>query len=264
MKFSFSSVNSYNNCPRCFWLSYLQEPKLEKENNAFAQWGSFIHSLYERFYKGEIDFFDCCEEYQSHYKDNVTYKFPPNKWVDLGEKYHRVGEDVLERFDELPKDIEVVEIECRIDLTINNIKFCGYADLILRNKKTGDIIIVDHKSKSKFATAQEQKEYARQLYLYSLFVKEKYGKYPAELVFNMFRADEIVRIKFDEKELKESVDWFTSTVAKIYSDTQFLDKVKLKFAQKDLKLTSFKKDDFFCNYLCGVRKYCNRADAKIR
>ena len=258
-RFSFSSVNSYNNCPRCFWLSYLQDPKLEQSENAFAQWGSFMHSIYERFYGGKLDFFDICAEYEDQYHQKVTIQFPPNAWVDLNKKYYEAGLDAIELIDDLPSHISVLDIECKIRLKICDISFVGYADLILQNTETEDIIIVDHKSKSKFKSKAEQKEYARQLYLYSLYVKDKYGKYPSKLVFNMFRVGQMVEIDFKESDLQEAVDWFANTVSQIYMDSEWKDKILSEYENKQTDIAKFDRKDFFCNQLCGVRQYCPRS-----
>lgn len=215
-----------------------------------------MHSLYERFYKGQLDFFDVCNEYEDKYSSNITLKFPKNAYADLNKKYYQSGLNALETFDNIPENYEILDIECKIDTLINDIRFIGYADLILRNKDTHDIIIVDHKSKAKFSSKSEQKKYARQLYLYSVYVKEHYGKYPAYLVFNMFRVGQIVKIDFKESELKEAISWFTNTVSEIYFDLEFIDKHEI--LGKDL--SEFSKQDFFCNELCGVRKYCPRSN----
>lgn len=257
--FSFSSVNSFHNCKRCFWLTYLQKPKLDREENAFAQWGTFMHSLYERFYRGQLDFFDVCEEYDSKYNNQITLAFPKNRWVDLGKKYYESGLKALESFVDLPENIELVGTEIKVQLKIDGIAFVGFIDMVLRNKDTQNLIVVDHKSKSKFTSKQEQKEYARQLYLYSLAVKEKFGTYPSKLVFNMFRAGQIVEIDFSESDLQEAIDWFTETVGQIFLETSWQDKIATEYKNKDLKLAAFKKQDFFCNELCSMRKYCQRS-----
>lgn len=258
-RFSFSSVNSFNNCPRCFWLTYLQEPKLTRAENAFAQWGTFMHSLYERFYRGTIDFFDVCEEYDDKYHTQITLAFPKNRWTDLNKKYYEAGLNALESFVDLPEDMELVGTEIKVQLKIDGISFVGFIDMVLRNKNTQEIIIVDHKSKSKFTSKREQKEYARQLYLYSLAVKEQYGRYPSKLVFNMFRAGSIVEIDFNESDLQEAVDWFTDLVGFIFMETSWKDKIEIEYNKKHLDLGDFKKQDFFCNELCSMREYCPRS-----
>lgn len=256
---SFSSVNSYNNCPKCFYLSYLQDPPLEKVENAFAQWGTLGHSLFERYVDGDLELFELGDKYEEEYEDAVTLPFPPNKYVDLNESYYKNGRNYFENWNGFPDDWELVESEKEIHLNINGNAFIGFIDLIVRDKKTGDYIIVDHKSKSKFKNEKEQEEYARQLYLYSLHIKEEFGKYPTYLIFNMFRAGQVVKIKFNEDDLHKAVSWFKETVEKTKKDATFKDKIVIDYRQKGKMLRDFKKDDFFCNYLCGTRNSCLRS-----
>lgn len=256
---SFSSVNCYNNCPKCFYLSYLQDPPLEKVENAFAQWGTLGHSLFERYVDGTLELFELGDKYEEEYEEAVTLPFPPNKYVDLNESYYKNGRNYFENWNGFPDDWELVESEKEIHLNINGNAFIGFIDLIVRDKKTGDYIIVDHKSKSKFKNEKEQEEYARQLYLYSLHIKEEFGKYPTYLIFNMFRADQVVKIKFNEEDLHKAVSWFKETVEKTKKDITFKDKIAIDYRQKSKTLREFKKDDFFCNFLCGTRNSCLRS-----
>ena len=53
-------------------------------------------------------------------------------------------------------------------------EFNGIIDLVYEDEQ-GRLIVHDYKSKSSFKNKAEQKKYARQLYLYSLHIKEKYG-----------------------------------------------------------------------------------------
>ncbi len=256
---SFSSVNNYNNCPKCFWLSYLQDPKLEKSQNAFAEWGSFGHSLFERYVKGELELYEMGSKYEEEYRKNITLKFPPNKYVNLDEIYYEKGKEYFDNFEGFPNNWELIASEQEIRFEIKGKPFIGYIDLIAKDKNTGKYIIVDHKSKSKFKDENEKNEYARQLYLYSLYIKQKYGEYPSRLIFNMFRANDVVIIEFNEKSLQEAVDWFVNTIESIQRDDKFADKISLSFKKQGKKLKDFKKGDFFCNYLCGVREHCNRS-----
>ena len=64
-RWSFSSVNCYNTCPKAFYLTYLKEQP--KQDNAFAQWGTFGHSLLERYYRGALELWDLGEKYREEY-----------------------------------------------------------------------------------------------------------------------------------------------------------------------------------------------------
>ena len=96
-------------------------------------------------------------------------------------------------------------------------------------------------SKSSFKSKKEQAEYARQLYLYALHVKKKYGKYPELLQFSMFRKNVVIEIPFDEKSLNEAVRWAKETVKEIRECWDFAPNC----------------DEFFSENLCNHREYCD-------
>ena len=132
---------------------------------------------------------------------------------------------------------EVVAVEQEANLVIGGYPFIGYIDLLLRDKTDGKYIILDYKSKAEFKSKDEQKKYARQLYLYAKFVKEFYGEYPKMLIFDMFRMGKKVPIFFKESGVDEALKWVTDTIMEI-SMTQVFN------------VTS---DDFFGRYLCNYR-----------
>ena len=88
---SFSSVNSYENCPKCFYLSYLQDPSLEKDQNAFAQWGTLGHSLFERYVDGELELYELGKVYEEEYDEDEEYDEEGE--YDEDEEYEEYDED---------------------------------------------------------------------------------------------------------------------------------------------------------------------------
>ena len=78
IKWSFSSVNAYATCPRMFKLSYIDG--IRKSGNGFAEFGTFVHLILERYYTGKLDFFDLVQFYKAHYAENVKLGFPPNRF----------------------------------------------------------------------------------------------------------------------------------------------------------------------------------------
>ena len=213
-----------------------------KEENAFAQFGTFGHSILEKYYAGELKLFELSQYYNEHYKENVKLDFPPNKYVNLANSYHKSGVEYFDNFEDDFEDYEVLGIEEKIDIEVGGYHFTGYIDLTLRNNE--GIAIVDHKSKSKFKSKKERTEYLRQLYLYAIHVYKKYGVWPIELIFNMFRNNTIHEEPFSIDALEEAKQWFIDTIAKIYNDNEF----------------PTKEDSFFCNYLCDVRSSCVCSD----
>ena len=278
LRWSFSSVNTYNQCPQAFKYGYLDA--LPKINNAFSDWGTFMHSILERYFRGELEFFELSQVYEAGYADNIKCNFPPNKFCDLGERYYAAGRDYLDQFDGLFEDYNIIGVEQKVRLLIRGRPFIGVIDLLL--EKDGEYIILDHKSKSTFKSKKELAEYARQLYLYAYYVHERFGKWPTKLIFHMIRNHgELIEIVFSIEDCEEAADWFDKTINKIYSDEFFQSKPnhirdqlkELQGAQsrKEIKFgvylkekkrleTELKKTSFFCWQLCGSREVCPDSD----
>ena len=279
MRWSYSSVNTYDTCPQSFLLGYLDA--LPRVDNAFSDWGTFMHSLMERYFKGEVEFFELSQLYQQEYKKNVTNAFPPNNYCDLGERYFKAGKDYLDQFDGGAfEDCEVLAVEQRVNLDISGRPFVGVIDLLL--KDANGYIVLDHKSKSAFKSKKEQTEYSRQLYLYAIYVKEKYGKWPVKLVFHMVRdGGKLIEIPFEEKAAADARQWFIDTIDKIYADEAFEStpnrlrrQIKeLGELQKNSRIgfqdylkqkkkleAELNKTGFFCWQLCGSRDQCPDKD----
>lgn len=275
MRWSFSSVNTYNTCPQAFKLGYLDA--LPRVDNAFSDWGTFMHSIMEAYFRGEVEFFELSQMYVDSYKDNVVCEFPPNKFCDLSERYYTAGKEYLDKFEGLFENCEVVGVEQKVFLEIDGRPFVGVIDLLIRSK-TG-LRVIDHKSKSALKTKKERMEYARQLYLYSLYVREKYGEWPEMLVFHMMRAGgELVEIPFVEADAVAAKRWFLETIDAIYEDAKFettpniyrsrISKLRESFDRKEIGFEEYKKQKkslenaikkmgFFCEALCSNRHQCN-------
>jgi len=74
MDWSYSRVNSFDQCPRMFYLTYLQ--CADRVDNAFAQWGTLVHSLLERYYREQVELWDLTSLYEKEYSKTVKERFP--------------------------------------------------------------------------------------------------------------------------------------------------------------------------------------------
>lgn len=243
---SFSRVKSFSECPRLFYLTYFCDTE-EKEPNAFAGWGSLCHSLFERYLKGKLELFELADVYKNEYDDYVKTPFPYNKYVDLQESYYNRGLEIFETYQGLPDEYEFVASEQRIEEMIGRYKFQGYIDVLLRDKSDGRMIVQDFKSKKRFASKEEKAEYAKQLYLYSNYVKRVYGEYPKMLRFDMFRAGKFEDIPFNESDFHAANTWLIETIDKIYETKDF-------FAKCPQEMRGC---DFFCTNLCEMSDICD-------
>lgn len=234
---SFSRVSTYNDCPYAFELIYNRH--IESASNALAEFGSFIHEILEKYYNNELNEFELTDYYESNYKLKVVSKFP--KYLSQ-ESYYNKGYEYLANFSSVKNKYEVIGVEIPVRANINGYNFYGIIDLLLKDKESGEYVVYDHKSKSEFKSKKEKAHYLRQLYLYSYYVFKNYKKYPAKLIFNMFRKGEEIETAFDEDAFNEAIDWFTNTIKEIESTVEFKEK---------------EKPDFYCRELCGVREFCD-------
>lgn len=244
MKWSFSRLNSFYSCPRSWFYTYIM--KMNEKENFFSQYGTFAHSIFEKYNKEELEIFELGNYFANNYENNVTIEAPPNKYVNLNESYFEKGYNYFNNFEGNDDKTIGSELEFSFDLFAygKKRKFVGFIDRVSEDEN--GIIITDYKSKGKFKSKEELNNYARQLYIYSIAVKQKFGKYPYKLVFNQFKENKIVEIDFDIEELKNTVKWINKTFELIYNEVDF---------KKN-------ENDFFCYWLCSCKDICDR-DSEI-
>ncbi len=258
MTWSFSRINSYDQCPRMFYMTYLDD-KTERLDSAFAQWGKLCHGLLDEYAKGKLLACELEAEYDRRYPDSMTERFPVLGGTDLDADYYDNGREFFAFFDGFPENWELVASEQEIRYEIDGFRVHGFIDLIVRDRRDGKLMIVDHKSKGRFKSTEELEHYSYQLYLYAVWVHMTYGEWPKELIFNMFRAREEKHIPFSYETLDQAVRWMKSTILRIDADEDFSDKVKLRYEMLGKPIPENYRPDFFCSQLCSVRHCCPRS-----
>lgn len=251
MTWSFSRLNSWHTCQYGFWLKYVECN--QGINNFFGQYGSYIHKILEMYAKGELSIFEISQYYEDHWSENVTYDAPPNKFVDLGQSYYEKGLEYLDNIDLILDDYDLLGVEKEVKFELGGYEFVGYIDLLLREKSSGKIIVLDHKSHSlklkkngEVSKSDEKtiQDFKRQLYLYSIQVKKEYG-HVDYLEWNLFKDRNHYRIPFKQEELDEAINWVLETIEDIKNTTVYTPS----------------PDMFFCNFLCDQRE--NACEYKI-
>ena len=234
MIFSFSRLNSFYTCPYMWKLSYIDCEK--GLSNSFADFGTYVHELLEKYAKGEAEIYELASLYEDGYMEAVPLPFPPNKYVSLDQKYFDAGLEYLEEFEGFG-DYEVVEAEKKLLFKVGDYEIIGYIDLLLKDKE-GNLHIFDHKSSTvKSKTSAKAQEYWKQMYLYSLGIYDEYKVYPKQIHINAFKEGKIYTIDFNESEVEKVKEWVLDTIEKIKVEEEF----------------SPKSDFFFCNFICNFR-----------
>ena len=246
--FSFSALETYEQCPMSFKLKYIDG--VPDEGNAFSDFGLLCHKLLEEWAKGETPEMLLAAEYEDCYDDAMRHPFPPFP-RGMGEKYYDAGLDYFTNFKWFDGyDVVSAEQISSFDVTVRGktYPFVGVIDLVLRNQKTGDLVVIDHKSKSAKQMKKDMAVYTRQLYIYARFVKDLYGAFPKRMGFNLFReGGEIVWVDFTKAGYEETMAWIVKSIEAILDEKEW--KVSVS--------------SFFCRFVCSVMDSCPAKDAVL-
>lgn len=239
---SYSRISSFKSCKWQFYLKYIRE--WTERGQFFASYGSLMHSLIERYYTGELTQSEMVDEFLCNYQTQVSGDKPKNV---SSASYVEKGLEYLRAFKPFP--YEMLEVEKTIYFNVGDREFVGIVDY-LGTDKDGNLYIVDNKSRDLKPRSNRKKptkndeildEMLKQLYLYSIAIRQEYGKYPKALCFNCFKNRQFIVEPFDEEKLKEVRKWVLDTISEIeenevWDDDEF--------------------DFYRCNYLCGFHDRC--------
>lgn len=252
--YSYSQLQSFSECPYNFYLQKI-EHNADMVGNAFASQGTLIHDILDKWAKGELKRDQMVEAYASRYYDEVKEPWPRMLAAKgYAEKAYAIGLEYFENFDEF-EGYEIVNTEEKFRTDIDGRPFVGVIDMIMRDKATGDLIVLDHKSKSMAAFKKAENEMYKQQYMYSKYVFEKYGEYPKVLMFNLFKEQGTkMQRPFSMEEYESTLAWAKEQIEKIES-YELLDWFETKEVQEG-------KPDFFCTELCSCRKVCPNGQTK--
>ena len=257
MVWSFSRLSSYYTCPYEWKKIYVDCD--DKEENFAAQFGGYIHKIIELYTKGELSIFELSQYYEDHYYEYVTCDPPPNKYVDMGQKYYDAGHDYFDNIDlELDK-YQVLGVEKELRFKIGNYDFIGYIDLLLKDKLNGEIIILDHKSANigvlkSGQIAKKDREhfesFKKQLYLYSKPIIEEYGRVD-KLKWNLFKEQRSIEIPWKKEEYDAAIKWAVNTIEMIKNEEEWEPSKELIKA-----IDEGKSIPYYCLFLCSQRNRC--------
>lgn len=241
MTWSYSRVTSFEDCPYQWFLQYIREdPKIDK---FCATYGSFVHSLLEKYYKGEINKDGLYLEFLLGFQDNVKGDRPKESIVS---KYIESGKTYFQNFSDF--GMKVIAVEKKVNFEIDGYPFVGYIDLLCETEG-GELVIVDHKSANLKARSNRRKqtlkdkeldEKLRQLYLYATAVKDEFGRFPKYLCFNCFRNGNFIKEEFNEETYKDVCKQMIEDIKQIEITEDFCPRL----------------DYFYCKYLCGQSDNC--------
>ena len=204
-KFSFSKIDTYNQCPMKYKKKY-EEKKFSSKSSLALELGTIAHKVKEEIGKTLIegatpDYEACktllykgCDEtkgkrtYHIAGVDELREKYFFD-WVKPDDKTGATYEDKIALFLEHLKDMENDEewkpIACELPvdfLFMNKYHFQGSIDRVDQNKN-GDIRIVDYKTSKKMFDESYVKT-PLQMIIYDLSIQRKMNKVPVSHVYD--------------------------------------------------------------------------------
>lgn len=239
MTWSYSRIECFKDCKYRFFLKYIAGCK--DSPRFYSSYGSFIHKLIEQYYIGMLSRDEMRDRFLSCFKNEVKGDRPSDKIVS---NYIQYGLRYIKQFDDFP--FRMIDVEREVKFKIGSNNFIGYIDYL--GERDGDFYIIDHKSrdlkprnkKKRTAKDEELDKMLRQLYLYSVPIKEEYGKSPKSLCFNCFRTGVFIEEPFNEESFKSTIDWVEKSIEQIKEENDFEPTI----------------DYFACKYICGVSDEC--------
>lgn len=245
MTWSFSRLNSFDNCKFEWLLKYIEEPE-DSLGSCYAQFGSLCHSLLENYANGEIGLFDLPNEFERRFPE-ITEYFPQRGNKDIRSEYFDKGYNYFCNFTGFGES-EILGVEKKIEFKLEEYPFIGFIDLLLKDKNTGEIVILDHKSSTlKFkkngqlskTSLPKFDEFKKQLYLYSIPIVEEYG-HVDKLKWNLFKDQKSLEIPWKKKEFEETKKWAVNKIQDIKSEDSWMPNPEY----------------MYCGFLCSKRLTC--------
>ena len=238
---SFSQLTTAQECPFEYYL--LKMAGIEPVENAFAQAGTLVHQILAAWAKGELSIKELPVQWIERFSKEVTAEFP--RFLAAKGYAGKLFESVLEYFegfDGFP-GYEVVGVEEEFHSSIAGEHFVGVIDLILRDKKDGHMMIVDHKSCSLSSFKKGKEQMYRQLLLYSKHIADTYGEFPKVLRFNLFKEKMYDERPFDRESYIAARLWAEEMIEEMKS--------------KDVTDWFETRPELFrCTNLCNCRNEC--------
>lgn len=248
MRWSYSRLTTFEQCPYKFFLQYIEHE--HKTPLFFSDFGSFVHHILELYLNGLLQKEELSSFYLTRFSRKVAGEAPSPQ---IYKSFFNAGLNYLRTIDFCDPHPEAVEWKTEFKLGDNS--FVGIIDVV--SNKDGTLAIIDHKShplKPRSGRAKPTKgdkeldDYLRQLYLYSIPVYEKYGKFPDKLMFNCFRTGVLVEEDFSEEKFSEVCQWALDLIEQI---------AKCEYWTAEPEF-------FKCKYLCDCHDSCDYHEMDMR
>ena len=229
--YSHSRLSAFEQCPKKFKYKYLDKLKPEIEKTIETHLGSAVHKTLEWIYSNikeinqdlKIDdiIVKYTEEWQKEFSENILIV----KKQFTARDYFNKGVHFLIDYYSKHYPFKDGTIECEkrilIELDGEKYKIQGFIDRLVYNLETGEYEIHDYKTGNLFPK-QEQFDKERQLALYSIAIKEIYGKdKEVILVWHFLAHNKIIKSKRTNSQLENLKKETIKLIEKVESTKEF-------------------------------------------
>jgi len=243
IRYSYSGLSSFETCKLAWYLTYVE--KNDREGNFFSDYGTFVHSILEKFFRNELDFWDLKDYYEQNFIANIFHAPPPFP-KNMCDTYYLDGLSFFEDFVFDKCKYEVINIEEAVNAKYKDIEMIVKPDLVLKDKETGKYHLYDYKTKKLKGDYTDNaviEGYKKQFFLYVYFIYQELDIEVDTINIWFIRNKRLVTIKVDPYEISQIVDWVDKVVEKIKKEEEW-------FPNLD------KSNDYFCKFLCSVKEKC--------
>jgi hypothetical protein len=243
MRYSNSSLESSEHCKHGFLLQYV----LSKEgiSSFFGDFGTYIHDVLEKYFKRELAEFELPKYYEEHYREKVTAQLPPYP-PNMGETYYNDGLNFFLNIDFDLDKYDIVSIEEYMYFEYNEKNLVIKPDIILRDKDTGEYILLDiktHKLKGNKTDNKTIEGYMRQAQLYTYGIWQVKGIQISKIMIWYVRNQQITETAVDSLKIMETMDWVDNAVKEIKQEEKW-------------EANLSKSNDYWCSHICSMSLVC--------
>ncbi len=223
-RFSYSSLNSFEVCPRQFKFAKIEKVEIPKRVSADAYLGAAVHRGLSVLYKHGADGIlypldKLLEGYDYEWEKPKKEHLVAGSEQYTIDDYIRLGREMLKRYYEKYQPFNEgtllgSEMRLSFELPGTPFKFTAILDLLLK-RKDGTVEIRDFKTGQRIPSVKE-KGFYYQMGLYQLGLKAMYPQYDdVELTQYYLRKDELIARKLSNDELDVIAEEFRNAVLEI-------------------------------------------------
>jgi len=225
--YSYSKLASFEQCPQKYKFKYIDKIKII-EKSIEALLGFAVHAVLEYLYtevksKRVPPIEELITIYTNIWKENYNEKIKIVKKESTEKDYFNKGIEFLTSYyiKNAPFDENTLELEKKIIIYLEENKLVGFIDRLVYNKEKDRYEIHDYKTANSLPT-QQQIDNDKQLALYSIAIKEIFGKEKKVKLIWHYLAHNIKitseRTNFQLEELKKET---LELINKIKTTTEF-------------------------------------------